>query len=459
MKHKFEKLKDFTSSKAFLVIFSIACGIVAWLFVLDNNNPEIERTITVEPQFINFEEPAKKDLTLVSDLGVLAAEIKISGREDIVNNVTPADLTLSVDFSQIEKTGASYIRIDSPKCDKLGVKIEDYYPKEIAVTYDTRMEIYLPVRVDFSNALLKSGYEIISVTSEPDNVPISGFASVIENLEYISVDLSRSIVDGSVSGDKTLRLIGRFISNTGNDVTANHETEKISVQLDVAKRVPIKYSITGEPKDDFYFVTSGLDFGSVLVDGNNSDLAQLNEINLGYVNIADSSESMTFEFNVNDYLPDSLRAVETSKVSLDVEIAQYATKSFLVSPDEISYSGRYDDSYVYSINFNQRIIDEDGAISITVKGKSEDVEKVTLSSLKPTLSLAEDVGDYRMQPVELTLPENVELVNEGEYWANINIRPIPTPEPTLAPTEAPTEAPPTSSEVPAIPSPEPTDSV
>lgn len=170
-----KKLKRITESKTFLVLFSVVCGVVAWLFVLDTNNPVIEKTVSVEMEFINFNEPAQKNLTLVSDLGIVSADIKISGREDIVNNVMPSDLSLKVDFSQVKDKGTAYIDVDKPSCDKLGVKIEDYYPKEIAVTYDTQLEMYLPVKTDFEASLLKSGYEILSMVTEPDNIPVSRF--------------------------------------------------------------------------------------------------------------------------------------------------------------------------------------------------------------------------------------------------------------------------------------------
>jgi YbbR domain-containing protein len=270
----FEAVKKISSGKGFLITFSIVCGIVAWLFVLDAKNPVTERTIAVELEFLNFDEPAENNLTLVSELGVISANIKISGREDIVNNVIPSDLSLKVDFSKVKEKGTSYITVDAPECEKIGVKVLDYYPKEIAVSYDAKAEIYLPVKVDFDKELLKAGYEIVSVIAEPDQVPISDFESAIENLEYISVDVSENGAGGGVDGDKTLRFIGRFITKTGGDVTANFDTQNITVHIDVAKRVPIKYSIEGEPAEDHYFTEALISETTVLIDGTNKELAE-----------------------------------------------------------------------------------------------------------------------------------------------------------------------------------------
>ena len=142
----FEAVKKISSGKGFLITFSIVCGIVAWLFVLDAKNPVTERTIAVELEFLNFEEPAENNLTLVSELGVISANIKISGREDIVNNVIPSDLSLKVDFSKVKEKGTSYITVDAPECEKIGVKVLDYYPKEIAVTSPPVFVIKRPIK-------------------------------------------------------------------------------------------------------------------------------------------------------------------------------------------------------------------------------------------------------------------------------------------------------------------------
>jgi len=441
MKTKFEKLKKFSESKTFLVIFSVLCGIIAWLLVLDANNPTVERTISVEVQFMNYEEPAQKNLTLVSDLGVISADIKISGREDIVNNVTPADISLAVDFSQVDKAGSSYLSLNKPVCEKIGVTVEDYYPKGIEVTYDTRTEMYLPVRINYSAAMLAPGYEIVSVLAEPDRIPMSGFASDIENLDYVKVDLEESVVSGSVDSDKTIRLIGRFISNTGNDVTANFDTEKITVDVDVAKRIPVRYKISGEPGEDRYLGETFISHETVLVDGGSAELSAITEIDLGTIDISDVLEDTFISFNVADYLPETLYALGTSKITVTADIEELVTKEITVPKETVSYAGRYDNLFEYDIEFNRQIVNENGDIVLTVKGREGDVENVTPSSLSPTVTLEDEAGDYRFKAILMSVPENVVILDEYKYWANISISPVATPEATESPDDSLTEAP------------------
>ena len=442
----FETVKKIGSGKGFLITFSVVCGIVAWLFVLDAKNPVTERTIAVELEFVNFDEPAENNLTLVSELGVVSANIKISGREDIVNNVIPSDLSLKVDFSKVKEKGTSYITVDAPECEKIGVKVLDYYPKEIAVSYDAKAEIYLPVKVDFDKELLKAGYEIVSVIAEPDQVPISDFESAIENLEYISVDVSENGAGGGVDGDKTLRFIGRFITKTGGDVTANFDTQNITVQIDVAKRVPIKYSIEGEPAEDHYFTEALVSETTVLIDGTNKELAEIEAVDLGVINIDGAEKDVSKSYKLSDHLTGTVYSVGIQSVNVTAKISQLETKEFVLSPDSISYPGKNDALYDYDIDFSKTVLDSAGNIIVKVKGRAEVLAEVSLSSLRPTLDLTDKFGTFNMLPVDFTLPDGVILI--GEYLADVEVttKATPTPEPTATPTadataDAETDAP------------------
>ncbi|MBQ3895179.1 MAG: hypothetical protein II739_07620 [Clostridia bacterium] len=445
-------IKKIASKKFVLVIISLLLGIVGWLLVMDATNPVVEMTVSVDISFENFNAPAQKQLTLVSDLGVVNAEVKVSGRQNLLNKLLPSDFYVKADFSSIENTGSSYLKVEQPVCSKMGVKTVDYYPKEIAVSYDRKTEMYLPVRLDFSESILKAGYEIISVTSEPDSVPISGFATQLENLEYISVNLSENVGDNSVESDRTITFIGRYMTSSGDDVTANFDTEKVVVRIDVAKRVPVIYTLKGEPGDDCYFISDTASMTNVLIDGNSTDLVRLKAIDLGTVDITGATESFTKTFALSDFMSAQLYTVDPDqideKVTVSVEIGHYETRVFKIGFDDVTQAGRDDETYLYTISFADEILDEEGNLVVTVKGKAEQLDKIRAATLKPTIELPNE-GIYRNRNILFEVPEGVELV--GDYLYDIIVQfvprpteaptPVPTPVPTEIPTEVPTEAP------------------
>ena len=160
------KAKSILSRRFVLIILSVLMAIVVWLLVMDATNPVTEMTVSVDVVFENFSMPAQRQLSLVSELGVVNAEVKVSGRQSLINKLLPSDITVKADFSKIKDTGSTYLTVDPPVCSKMGIKIVDYYPKEFAVSYDRKMEMYLPVRLNYSDGILKNGYEIKSDKGE-----------------------------------------------------------------------------------------------------------------------------------------------------------------------------------------------------------------------------------------------------------------------------------------------------
>ena len=431
--------KKFFARKSVIIVLSVFLALAAWFVVMESTNPVVEQTVNVNIEFVNFNAPAEKQLSLVSELGVVSAEVRVSGRQNLIDKLLPSDLTLTADFSEIENSGSTYISVKSPECSKLGINVVDYYPKQLAVSYDRKMELYLPVKVDFANSILKSGYEIISVEPEPDSVPMSGFESDLEGLEYISVNLSDNVAANTIESDKSLTFIGRFITEAGTDVTANFETEKITVKIDVAKRVPVIFETTGELPEDVYLISSLCSCESVLIDGSTTELIALKSITLPAVELSELYESVSFDYNVSDLISSQLRAVDgTAVIHAEVQVGQLETREFLIDIEDITQAGRNDDVYLYNIAYDPEILDGEGNIIVTIKGKAETLDELKVSTLKPEIEIPAE-GKYRNQQIRFTVPEGLEII--GEYLVDIDVQFIPTPTPTATPTPTPTSTP------------------
>ncbi|MBP1588491.1 MAG: hypothetical protein ILO53_08860 [Clostridia bacterium] len=436
------KAKSILSRRFVLIILSVLMAIVVWLLVMDATNPVTEMTVSVDVVFENFSMPAQRQLSLVSELGVVNAEVKVSGRQSLINKLLPSDITVKADFSKIKDTGSTYLTVDPPVCSKMGIKIVDYYPKEFAVSYDRKMEMYLPVRLNYSDGILKNGYEIISATTEPESIPVSGFATEIENLEYIVVNLSENISNESVDSDKTLTLIGRFMSNTGADLTANFETEKITVKIDVAKRVPVMYSVTGYPADDYFLAGEICDCEDVLLDGNTQDLLDIKFIDLGTIDISGITEDVVKTFKIADLISPRLYTAGSSsrltEINVSLKVGQYETRVYEIDWDSITQAGRNDDLFTYVITLDEAITAPNGNLLVTLKGRSEDLDDITDATLKPAIELPAE-GIYRNRNITFVIPDSVELI--GEYLADIIVQRIPqaTEIPTIPSSPSPSD--------------------
>ncbi len=433
MKPIAEKLQKILDSKALWIVISIVCAIIAWMVVMDTTNPNVEKTFSVRIDYENKNAPAGSGLTMVDDIGNVVAEIKVTGREKLLNKVSPADFKISVDFSEVEGPGMTDLSVSAPECEKMGVKIVDYSPRKLNVTYDEKIEIYLPIKTSYTDDIFKDGYKCILVSTEPATVPMSGFSGDLADLDYVSVDLSDQVTDGSVDGDKIIPLIGHFITKTGADVTANYPTERVTVKLSVGKTVPVVYTVTGEPGDDCYFEKADVNIGEVVVtatpDGSAQELASLKEINVGTVDISGKKAGFEKKVNLSELLGDHFEIVsESDEVVVSVIISRLETKKFTISLDSISKKGYNETLYDYEVSYDKSPLSGNNII-VTLKGKASDLSQITATSLRPTLEYPDMTGVYPGVAIDFAIPENITLV--GEYVADVIVsEKIAEPEPT-----------------------------
>lgn len=432
MKSFVDRLQKILESKVFLIIAAIVLAIVAWIIVMDSSNPSTDMTFEVPIVFKNNNAPVEKGLTILDDLNTFRTKIKVSCRQKLMDKVSASDFNIVVDLGKIEQNGTIEFEIEKPVCEKLGVKVVDYSPKKIEITCDKKVEISLPVVVTNADAVMKKNYKYINIVTVPETIPMTGFSSELENLECVELDLSKQIAEGSVDRNKTIELIGHFITKAGTDVTANYDTKNIKLEINVAKRVPIVYSVFGNPAADCYLDNTALSESEIWVkltsDGTIDELQALSEINLGSISLQGLDKNKDQKFNVSDILGPHFEIVQGSEeVTVSVVIAKLVTQKYTIQTSAITKKGYNNALFDYDVTYSSSTTSGDGIV-VTLKGKPSDLENVTVANLHPTLEFSAVVGEYPNTPITFTIPENVKLV--GDYFANIVVKDkVPEKEP------------------------------
>lgn len=428
-----DKISTFVNSKTFYIVLSIALAICAWMLVLSYTNPIETRTLEIQIQFLNEDAPANLDLQDQTVTYPKTATVTVSGRQDTLNNLVASELEATVDFSEITSAGITKLNVSKPTCERLGVTVDDYYPKTIEFTYDTITRKNLEIRIKYDASLLKDGYEFISVTSTLNSIPVSGFASLLNSCEYIQVDLTDSIEAGTLDSDKTVAFLGRYISVTGEDITHRFTAEQITVNIQVAKKVPLTYSVTGTPNSNYYLNHATVSPSYVLLKGNTETLDGIATLSVGNVSISGARQTVTKDIALADVLPAGVTLAENNTARITAEILKYETKQFTVNMSNISLAGTDSERYTYEITPESRVI--------SVQGRQDDISELTLASLAPTLDLQNKTnGTYNN--VRLTFPglDRERFTPVGEYLFTVVIsnkqnNEEPTPSPAQATSE------------------------
>lgn len=413
-----DKLKAIFQRKSFYVISSIIVSILIWLFVLNYSNPIITRTIEIPLNIENQNAPTAKELINTTVTYPTVVSVTVKGRQETINNLLLSELSSSVDFKEVNNVGSNILKVSKPVSKRFGISVEDYYPKQIEFMFDKRAEKYLDVRLIYDNSLLKEGYKFINVTAEPDSIPVSDLATVVEQLDEIQVNISDSIGARTIDGNKTAAFIGRYIMNNGED--ASHyfkNTVTITVKIEVAKEVPVVYNVVGAPNSDFYLDSVNLTAKTVLLQGSAADLRQITQIDIGTFDITGRTTDLVSEVQLSQYIPDGVSIYGNNKTTLTAKIELYQIKEFEITDTILSKPGMEPDTYKYVIS--------PGTFVIKVKGKAKDLETLQRSSLNPTLDLTDrNVGIYNI-PLKVTLGNEFELIGEYIYEVNISLLELP----------------------------------
>ena len=117
-------------------------------------------------------------------------------------------------------------------------------------------------------------------------------------------------------------------------------------------------------------------------------------------------------------------------IPVTLKVEPLEEKSFTVRTSDISLIG---ESSVYSYGV------EAGNVEVTVRGLAEDVEGLTVSSMRPTADVGGIASGTHQIKVVLTLPEN--CVQTGNTDVTVHIRAASESAEESVPEESSTEAP------------------
>lgn len=407
------RFKNFLESKTFFVIASILLAIMTWFLVLNTTNPTETRLVEIPLNIQNPNAPASLGLSERDSDIPEKISVKVSGRADIIGNLTTSDLKAAIDFKNVKGSGITTLKIEEPECSRLGISIIDYYPKSVNVKFNKVTQKNLDVQIEYDNSLLSDGFEFISVVGEPESIQISGFETDIEQIDCIKVFLDESLSEKSIDSDKTGSFLGHYMLKSGEDATAKYTAENIYVKIQVAKRVPVVYELSGSPDKDFYIVSHSVSNNSVLLRGPAASLKKINEINLGSISVSDITTDIEKKFNLKDYLPTDVEAYQLEEVDVSIKTAKYETCTIELSKDDLNRAGVDKDKY------DCNIISPD-EFDIVIKGKAEDLNELTAASLGATISLNDDVGIFPNVEIEFRgLNERFTVV--GHYYCAVEI--------------------------------------
>ena len=270
------------------------------------------------------------------------------------------------------------------------------------------------MNVTTNNTRPDRGYEVGTLSSNPEKIKITGPISLINKIDRVNAAIDVSDASEDVTEETEVTVIdknGEVFSDTDMaylNVSKVYVTARLwEVRSDV--RIRAEYSGTAAEGYEAESITTTPNV--ITVAGSTSALEALEEQNntiwipADAVDISGEKSDYEEKINISDYLPEGLKLTADSSEDLFIRVnilpegssvCEVPTKNIIVenAPDTM------------------QVAFDTAMIEVRVKKTSEDLEDLTEKEIQASIDL-EDIeeGSHEL-PVEIRLPEGYELVDE-----------------------------------------------
>lgn len=409
-------INNLKKHKAFYIVLSILLAIVLWAYVVNVENPDIEKTVSDIPvTFLGENALAEENLMVTSDK-TATISLRLQGKRQTLTQLSRDNITITADLSKLMTTGLHQVAYELrfPSYITVGgnVTILDRSSNYVDVTLGRMVTKTVPVEVRFEGNVA-SGYVGDELQISPNTIEISGEEQAIAKVKSAHAVLAGKDLTETLTADLTYQLMdldGNEVSS--NEIQKNVETVSVTLPVVVAKDIPLKVALQegGGAREEHAEVE--IEPASIVLSGGETELKGLESIVIGTVDLARVISSGEMEFAIP--LPENVKnvsGVETAKVSVTIEGLETQTVQ-VTDLDVINVpSGR-----------TAALVTK--SLEVMVRGTEEALALVRPYNLRAVADLSEltgAVGDYNV-PVTVTLTGTGGAGVVGEYKAVVSIR-------------------------------------
>ena len=428
MKHKW-------TNNLGLKIVSLLVSCLIWVVVTNTNDPESTQVYKNVPITIKNQDTitnANKTFTVVD--GVDKINVYVTARKSVRSSLAADSFIVKADMENYnEALGTVPLEIS---CEDGRIRQEDIrmLPSSLKISMEDKVEQNFGMAV-VTTGKPDKGYDVGKTTIVTgDTIRIAGPESLINIIGKvtISVDVTNmsmgstdfypiriedkngaTLTDGQMSNLELKNSDGVSLQNNSAEV----RTELWKVYNDI----PLKVEVTGEVAPGYKVSAVTLAPQTINLVAEENAIEELGGIIQlkDPVNVEGMTETQDFTVDLNDTLNqyDDIRLESdiSSAITVHVGIDEVGSKTFQMPiSDIIMHNTPSDKKLIFS---------PADAVSISVKTTSEDSEEaitLTLSDISAEIDLksCEINGSYTL-PVNVTLPEGYELVNDVSIVVNI----------------------------------------
>lgn len=380
-------------SKFWRIALSVAVAIALWAYVITTVSPESEDTFYDIPVSYQNDVLEERGLMIVSEKPTVTLTLK--GNRSDLNELNENNITIVVNLAAIQAPGTQMVRYDVSYPANLpnnAFETISQTPNMLKLKVENKIKKSVPIVLEYIGTV-PEGFidDRENPVMDTTVVEVAGPESSVEQIDraVIQVDLT----------NKTDSVVGAFqyvLCNKDGEpvdaqmVTTNVEEVNLSVKIQRLKEVPLVLNLVdggGATKDTCEL---DMDITSIWVAGAENKLRDLEQVELGTVNLAelkDETNTLTFEI----LLPEGVTNInDVQEVTATISFPDLRTKKLTISKDQFLAAGVPADAEVIWVT---------ETVEIELRGPKALIKKITEKDIVVTMDFSsEELGSVNKVP-------------------------------------------------------------
>ena len=380
-------------NKFWRVALSVLTALALWAYVITTVNPESEETFYDIPVSYQNDVLEERGLMIVSEKPTVT--LKLKGNRSDLNELNANNITILVNLAAIQAPGTQMVKYDVSYPANLpnnAFETVSQTPNLLMLKVENKIKKSVPIQLDYIGSVPEGFIDdkenpLMDVSA----VEVSGPESSVEQIHHarIEVDLT----------DKTDSIVGAYAYVLCNEageavdaqmITTNVEQVNLSVKIQQLKEVPLVLNLEDGGGATSETCNVSLDIQSIWVAGTANKLRDLNQVELGTVNLADlKDETNTLTFEV--LLPEGVTNINgVEEVTATVSFPQLSKKKLTISKDQFLAAG---------VPAGAEVIWVTETVEIELRGPKSLIKKITEKDIIVTMDFsAEEMGNVNKVP-------------------------------------------------------------
>lgn len=410
----------FRNSHGFYAILAVLTAVICWLYVDLAQMPDANMTIKNIPvTFLGQEALEEKDLLILDEEPTI--DIVVSGPRSVITKLNRNNIIITASSSNINEAGVysldcnitlpSAIISSSAKT----VSVASRSAAAVDVTVVEMVSKTIPIRPEFTGTVAENRfYDDDSFVLQQKELEIRGEESVVNAVSYAKVVLNESNLTDTWTGWLDVILCdqeGQVLKP--DNLTLETNSISVAFYVECTKEVPLTVTLApggGATSDNAEYTVSP---PTITVSGQEVVLENLDEINLGTVDLSQVITNGEYQFTITT--PSGVSSLSNvTSATVKVSVSGLETRRIVTSNIQLVNAPEG-----HSYQFD--------SLEVRVRGKAEDFDMLMNNDIQVKLDLADIEA---VDGTTITVPAEIEIVGISElgilgtYSVEVTVSPL-----------------------------------